>query len=520
MPSYDASRIKGVEASSGERLRHGNAAYFLALACAAAFVAFIILFSFVGYTDSDDGMYAQAARGWVEGFPYLPMSHWGLRHVLVLPMAALFWAFGENEATLVAPMVLAFLALLATSFVFVTRVAGRNAGLVAAVLIASVPMFALNATTVTTDIAEALLILSSIWLFHFAWDGMRRDLFVASGVLAALACITRETSVALVLFYGLLFLMNYGGSRMAYVWMGVGFAVVLGLDTALLAWASGDPIHRLSVSLKGVAGDNPAMAGQFETQPGVDRFGNLAAPRWLSAFLVLFVNQSVGAICWVAVPVGIALALRRGDSPQGRIVRLLVGAAVVWFVITSFLLWFLWILPRYQSVTVVAFILPLSMLLGRLLDRGRWAIPALVIAGVVAVELLIISVTNRDPLRAERSLVAYVRQHPGPVRTDPVTLRGARWFLEQDGLAGHVTAAAPEPGSTFFLNSAPRRALPKDWVMPAPRPEWVEVASFERPPVPAAAIVERLGLERFVPALVMRKLRPPPQTARVYRLPE
>jgi phosphatidylglycerophosphate synthase len=41
-----------------------------------------------GYIESDDQYYASAAVGWMTKFPYIATGHWGLRHTIVLPIAA------------------------------------------------------------------------------------------------------------------------------------------------------------------------------------------------------------------------------------------------------------------------------------------------------------------------------------------------------------------------------------------------------------------------------------------------
>lgn len=495
-------------------------ATILQVSLVAVFAALVIAYASVGYIDSDDTGYAQAARGWVREFPHVASHHWGLRHVIVLPMAMMFRLFGDNEITLVTPMVLSLAALMTLYFLCVRRVAGLNAGLLAALLVALVPMFVLNATTVTTDLPEAALIVASVWTFHFAWQDKRTGLFILAGVLAGLGFITRETSIALVLLYGLLFIVNYGGSRLPYIWMGVGFALVIGADTALLAWGSGDPLHRLHVSAQGVERDNPSMADQFETEAGVDRFGSLAAPRWLSAILVLFANQNMGLIYWAAVPAAAVLVFMRGKAPAGAAARLFAGLALVWFLLTSFVFYFLWILPRYQSVTTAAVIVPLAIVLGPLIDSGRWRLPAAVIIALAGVELLIISATDRNPLYGERALIAYLRQHDGTVLTDPGTAKGAEWFLEREGLTERVVAAPPQPGATYFYNERPRRRPPADWLNGAQRQDWTQIASFDRMPGPLARLVDQLGLRRYLPGVIARKLNPTPQVVRVYRVPE
>mgnify|MGYP000482804040 CR=1 FL=1 len=61
----------------------------------------VIYFSWVGYTASGDGLYAQAAENWLKFFPYLGENHWSLRHPLVLSTALSYFIFGVNEYSLV-----------------------------------------------------------------------------------------------------------------------------------------------------------------------------------------------------------------------------------------------------------------------------------------------------------------------------------------------------------------------------------------------------------------------------------
>ena len=246
------------------------------------------------------------------------------------------------------------------------RLGGWQAGLIAAVLLGAMPTLATTTSVVTEDIPEAFFVMASLWAFYAATRNRRTGLFVLSGLMAGLGFITRETTAALLVAYGVLFLMNYGGSRAAYVWMGAGFVLVVGADTALLWIASGDPLYRLHISLMGVHGDNPSMAGQFKTVPGLDRFGDIAAPRWLQAFLILFVGQHYGLLFWALVPAAIVLAAERQDTPARRITRLFGLVALVWFVVLSYVFVFLWILPRYQLVTAAALVVPLSLVLARM----------------------------------------------------------------------------------------------------------------------------------------------------------
>lgn len=484
-----------------------------------AFLLGVVLLSWTGYTESDDSLYAEAAWNWAQHFPFLGINHWGLRHAIVLPMALLFRLFGRNETTLEAPMLLYYAALLVLTFAAVRRIGGWQAALIAAVLLGAMPTLATTTSVVVDDVPETFFVMASLWAFYSGTRNARVGLLVLSGAMAGLGFITRETTSAVLIAYGVLFLMNYGGSRLAYVWMGVGFVLVVGIDTAWLWAASGDPLYRLHISLLGVHGDNPSMAAQFQTAPGLDRFGDIAAPRWLQAFLILFVGQHYGLLFWAMVPAAIMLAAQRQDTPTRRITRLFGLVALVWFVVLSYVFFFLWILPRYQLVTAVLLVVPLSLVLARMAGRGRALLAGLIVLAILASDVVLIALTDRDPLWAERTLVSYAQNHAATVQTDPGTLRGAEWLLQVSGIAGRVRAAAPEPGQTYFYDAAPRRGIPQSWPVQRPAPNWVALARFSQPGGLGAVLVRRLGLRGVLPGVVLRKLDPSPRTATLYRIP-
>jgi 4-amino-4-deoxy-L-arabinose transferase-like glycosyltransferase len=161
----------------------------------------------VGFYGSDDLSYAEGGLGWLHHFPYVGDSHWTLRHTLVIPMAALFGLFGISEITLVLPAFLYYLALLVLVFVMLQRHFDTVTGCVAVLILGTLPLTAVAASTVVPDFAEVFFCLLSLALFFEATRRERRgNLLLLAGVAAGFGWLTRETVVFFLLSYGLLFL--------------------------------------------------------------------------------------------------------------------------------------------------------------------------------------------------------------------------------------------------------------------------------------------------------------------------
>ena len=128
---------------------------------ALAFAA-LLATTWVGFIESDDLEYARSAALWLDAFPHLGQSHWGLRHMIVLPVAASFAVFGRGEVALVLPTVLYAAGIVAMTGFCVRRVAGTLAGYLAALLVATLPVLATGASIVYSDIPEAFFVLASL----------------------------------------------------------------------------------------------------------------------------------------------------------------------------------------------------------------------------------------------------------------------------------------------------------------------------------------------------------------------
>jgi 4-amino-4-deoxy-L-arabinose transferase-like glycosyltransferase len=478
----------------------------------------LIAFGWVGPTDSDDLVYAEAAQRWVNHFPYVADGHHGLRHTIVLPMALLFSIFGPNEATLAAPLLLYLAALLMLLFLCVRHVADSLTALLAVALIVLVPIISSGISVVTTDLPEAFFDIASVWAFYFAVQRPRWWLFLLSGVLTGLGFITRETSIIMLLLYGIAFLFGYGGIRKNYLWIGAGFAAVIGLDTLFLFWGTGDPLWRIHMSEKGVANDSPATFAQTSTVPGLDRFGAIAAPRLLQLPIILFVDHNFGLFFWLVMPA--ALAAFRSAGQKGVVARLFGGLALLWALVTGYVLLSLWVLPRYEIVTAVALAIPAAISIVWLIrhgwQRAVWAAFAILLVSNVA----LVGATDREPLFGEQALVAFARNSDTVVLTDPNTFSHAAWLLETNRLSDRVEVGLPRPGAVYFYNSTPRQTRQVEWPVKQAQPGWKLIEKVEETPRWPARIIGLFRIRDRLPPALLSKLDPPRRWAAAFKVPE
>lgn len=482
------------------------------MAVAMLLAAAMLWVGWIGYVESDDLLYLSGARGWLAHAPYLGVSHWELRHAIVLPMALGIRLFGLSEATLIGVFTLYAFVVLAVVQSFARRLGGSGAAAWSIVIAATLPVVVAGATFATTDVPEAAWILLSLWCHLRASDRDRPGWHVVAGLCAGVALVTRETSVVLVGLYGLMFLAGVGGGRGRYLLVALGAGIVVGCDTLYLWVMSGDPMYRLEIARKGVAGDGPQMAASFATAAGVDRFGAIAAPDLLRPLVVTFANQGYGLYFWCALPAA-WLVSRRPAGAGRRLAIMLAGLAVAWFIVLGYLLSDkLWIINRYMMLSAFALAPVLAAWLAGG-GRGR----TLVSLSLVAVNVVLILASDRDPLFVERRLVDAVITAGAPVRTDSATMRTATFLLAVRGLEGRAAALPPAPGSYYFLNPRPRRA---GALRPAtPGANWVVQQRYVRPPFGLARIPGIDRLAQVLPAGLRDKLVPPPIEAVLYRVP-
>lgn len=517
------SRIESSRYSFSSLVGLGHVIILVLFACA------MLSFGWTGFISSDDAYYVRSAEGWLHDFPYVGKHFGTARAPVGIPMAISMLIFGENEFAAVASTCFFLLAtLLVTYYALATRF-GASFALATAIVLASIPLFVLKATIPSADLPLLFFCVASFWLFVGACEGKQRGIkLLLSGMMAGLAIMSHETAAALLMIYGVLFLIGYAIPRRDYFIMAVGFAVPLLIELLYYGILTGDPLHRFNLSMVGVAVADRVPVAPFQ----FDDSGNLHIARFIDPLVMLLTKQEfcllyyfvIPAAFWAWKPLRIE---RRPDGGEKTLAWLFALAGVIWFLFSAIALIKLKLLPRYYMVPTYFFAVAAALWFRtELLPKRRiWAVAILILA--VSVNLLGIAVDNKNPISGERALVEYLGVSSGTVSVDPYTAWRSRVLCnwsQQD--CTRIQAGTPRPGGLFFYN--PKNALgpnrfiktPEDAALYTPRPGWELV--WSKPGAtklftnwPAIQI-----LKGMIPAPIFAKLTVADASLKVYRIPE
>ena len=468
----------------------------------------------VGFLGSDDVAYAAAAQGWLNDFPFLGENHWSLRHTITLPLAVLFGLFGEGELTLAIPTLLYSLGLVLILIRLAQKAAGSHGVLICAALLVTNPLLVVWSTIGSIDNIEAFYVFASFAAYLKAWrnnDKMVQNWWlITSGALAALAVLTRETSIFLLVTYGALFLIGRDMPRRRYFVMAAGFILIWGLEAIYLTVMSGDPLHRFSIA-----------AGHDNTiDRSIDLAGNVILHPALDPFLVLLFNQEFMLLFWLVCGLSVwrcwdkrnRVKEDRATDGTGIFHYVLLGA--VWFLGVALLYSLLPLNPRYFLVVALAATVGVSIFLTQMIDRSAAARHTvwLLVALLVSANLVGIWSENRNFMFAERVLAAKVSENRSMIYTDRETWRRAQKLIEwSDGPELLFDPEAYKVGELYLLNRLRETDADKNWVaLEEIKPEHSPLRRF----------ILALGLYDVMPVKVRRKLDGGHPGVTLYRIEE
>lgn len=480
----------------------------------------------VGFQASDDASYLAGALGWLERFPYVGDSHWTLRHTITLPAALAICLFGLNETAVSLTNVAYYVGFLTVNAWFMARYFGALAAGLTTLLMVVLPGFTVVATYLNSDVPELFYVCCTFWIVVAARQRPdQRWTWIAAGLLLGCGFVTRQTTLAAVAFFGLLFLFAPRAPRSRYLLMGMAFAAVLLVDWLYLTAMTGNALYRFNVDFNHDRVDRAAEAARVAAAGGlIDKEGNLSVNVYIDPVLALFVSQKYALLFWLALPGSVAAWRDRG-SRQGRVLMLVLGLAAVWFVFVAANPK-LYLVPRYLLVTAWCAAVIAGVWLAGLWHADRRRMALVLTAAGVGAALAALSVENIDPRFVERQLVRWVQQHPDEVvHTDLETAIRSRYYFRFAGVGdARVSTERPRPGSVVLYS--PERvqqcaAMPRcrervdDF---RPTAEWMRQASFEAPPRPIGRWLRAMGLEHAIPADIARRLFAPGGRVTIYEV--
>lgn len=485
------------------------------VAALVALLALLLLAALhVGFQASDDANYLTGALGWIEHFPYVGDSHWTLRHTITLPTALLVQLLGMNEFSVSLSNMLYFLALLALNAVFCLRYLGKGSALVTSLLLITMPGFLVVATYLNPDIPEVFFVSAAFWFWRSALDDpARTGRWLACGLFLGLAFVNRETSAALILFIGLLYLFHPLAPRSRYLFVAAAFVLVVGADWLFLTVSTGNPLYRLSVDFHHGVVDRAANVGEVAARGGlIDKEGNISVNVFVDPLLNLFISQKYTLLFWLLIPAGLhAFARRR--QPQLLTIGLLAGFGVVSFLFVGANPK-LYLVPRYFVVVAWVASIIVGWWLASCWVSGRRVLAGSLLACSLLANGIALSVENINPRFVEKELVTWVATHPGePIYTDIETYdRASYYFRFADVPMDRVSTDRPPAGRHFFYSAervaecatTPRcRARVSDY---RPSPSWQIEQTIEKPKRALGKLAHGIGMDSVLPTDIRRRV--------------
>lgn len=450
----------------------------------AVTIGLTLMLAWTGYTASDDASYYAGAQHWLANPPYAGNDHWTTRFPVVLSFAGALLIFGKQSFLPFGATALAwYAALVAVGGRATASIAGPKAGWIAAILVASMPVIASEASTVGCDLAEALFLLTGAWLIGATMDKPQRGgPAIAAGLCFGLAILCRETAALALLGFAPLLLVGRPVPRRTLVLVGLAAATVL-LGEAAFQWAlTGDPFHRYALA--------------FNHDSHIDRSanleGNLLVHPAIDPLLVLLVNNDFALLFWLALAATLMGLHHRLDSLQRRrlLIPICLGAAA--FLLVALLSTKLVLNPRYFTMPALAAAMLVAIWLSKLAPPAR----AWLLLTAVGANLLMLSAQNAHPRWPAEALVAAAAAHPGEtVFATRETIHRAELPLRFAGI-GNVRSGTAGVGQLYLAR--------EDGLTPGQL-----VTRYAAPPTPLGGIVRTLRLQGQLPAAVRRRLLEP-----------
>ncbi len=435
--------ISGIGDESGLR--------FSALIVAAIFVA-SVAFYWRGFGPMGDAeRYVAAALEWRNNGLYLGETHWALRHLFVLPMAAAFTVLGTSEFAAAVPNILYAAGLVGVTFFCGRKYLGAREGTLAAILISISAFFVSRPMEIGVYGAEVFFVALSSWLFVAAQFERRRiACLVAAGAVAGLAWTVREQTLFLPVAFGLLSLLGRRQVLFSIAAIGIGFGSAL-LAEWLIYWLSaGDPFYRYRIDL------HHRTTGWAT----LDSSKDTALAKLVRPFKDLSTDLLTTPL-YVMAMAGAALLTRSWNSLQAAtrtVFYLFAVISAVAVLISAYA--FDLATPRYFPILPYLVCLFLAAAIAAL-DR-KYGAPASIFAVLLAALLNAAGddFGNYNEYAEARVLARYAMTSAEPIFTDPLTASRTRYLMRlsdapRDSISKMVRSDRVYPAGALLYKASP-----------------------------------------------------------------
>lgn len=490
--------------------------------------ALSLWFGWTGFVASDDEFYAAAGIGWLEQFPYVAQHFGSVRASIGIPIALMISIFGESEFSITLSTIFFLIMSAGLTMFMLSPLIGKSAALLASSMLVSVPVFVLKATTPCADIPELFYVITSFLFFWQAcWSEKRNILLLLSGIFVGLAFSAHELSSALLLFYGLLFLRSYKMPRQTYLWIALGFTSVIATECIYYWITAGNPAHRFMLLLQGFSGAHDRKHVDFLQ---IASGGTLHIWEPIDPVVMLLTHHNFSILGWFSIPAVWWLVVNQRHNNQSKsiaLARLALGLAVTWLIFNTIMLREIIVLPRYYMVTAYFLFLICAIWASNelWLKKRRCLIVALIIA--LFVNLVCVSIDNKDPKFAERTLVKYLEQSQNKIYTDPLTASDLYWFCRWAHVDcdNRIIVGIPNKDELYFWNpkntSKPNHLMSEDKItMYQPKSSWKKISTIEEKFRPIVVFFQFLRLNNFIPEKIWNKLSSPNPAVHIYAVDE
>jgi len=419
----------------GERVGKMLAGRWGWLAVAAGAMVYLLLHP-IGFTGggADDSRYLVAARCWAaHGGMCLPDNHWATRWPALAPIAAGISLLGEGRTSIGLGTLAGWIGSIALVGLIGRLWFDRAVGLLAAALLASMPLVSAWATQPSVDLIELAFQLGALALATVAYQRQSAVLAAAAGVAAALAVQSRETSLIFCAVAALAWLFLDRERRRVLVWALAGFGGAMAVEMAGYAIATGDPLARYRLSLRHVTIASPELNPEVDTSKspllnpayvaGWKRAMGIEVWWPIDPWLNLMASPVIGL--WLLAAIGLGVAAKGdGRKTAGRIA---LAAGVVALLLTYGLA--VDPKPRIFMLAAAAAVLVIAWATTGFVRRGKGLVPIVVVGLLFAIGAVVI-VKLPDTRSLEAAAREWIAAHPDAIESDPRTI-GALTLLPE-----------------------------------------------------------------------------------------